>query len=467
MKIGNIQRNPPITLTTAIEYHALMQNIALIALISAFLVGCGGSEPEPKQVSIPYPTDQSAVEPTVARLLQNTGQALERSADDPMKWLRHGSALFANAYYGEAAQSFQHAISINPEMPQATYLLATAFWKANRQEEAIATLQTALTLIPEYDMGWRLLAKWQLERGETLEAERFARRAFELHSERIGTRYLLAQSMMDDGRYQEALPILEEVIESNTAPRWIYTLASQCYRQLDMQEKAELTLQQSGPPLADWPDPMFKHIPNLIAGKAELAVYALHLNEFGGSEKATPFLIKALKVYPEHVNVRVALSIALQKSGQLNQAEQLLKELQGEPNLNYWKQYASVYIAKNELANAEMSIQTALNIDLKNPNTYDIAALIAKKQGKKEEAVIRWEEAGRLYNELELWEKAELSLAYATENGSLSQSGLQSLALAQIELGHYIQAKATIQKLLAENPNHQIALELQSRLPEE
>ena len=47
------------------------------------------------------------------------------------------------------------------------------------------------------------------------------------------------------------------------------------------------------------PDPMFKHIPNLIAGKAELAIYALHLNEVAGSEKATPFLLKAFKIYPD------------------------------------------------------------------------------------------------------------------------------------------------------------------------
>ena len=444
-----------------------MRRLALFLLISPFLTSCGGVQPKEARVKIPLPADKSSVEPSVARLLNQTSSELRNSMEDPQKWLVHGSALFANAYYHESAESLRQAITLKSEMPQATYLLAAALWKANKQEDGIVALQAALVLIPEYDMGWRLLAEWQLERGETADAEVSARRAFDLNPGRIGTRYILAQSLMDDGKYEEALPFLEETISVKKAPRWIYTLASQCYRQLGMTEQSEEALLQSGPPFVDWPDPMYKHIPNLIAGKAELAEYAMHLYHATGPTKAKPFLIKAFKINPAHVNVRVALSIVLQAEGNLDQAKKLLEEMQGEPNSNYWKQYAGICIGRDELSEANAHISKALALDGEDANARDIAAVIANKQGNTAEASRQWEEAGKLYIKTETWDKAELSLAFAEENGELTFAGSEALALAQIEMGHALQARTTIQKLLKRDPSNEKALELQSRLPTE
>ena len=444
-----------------------MRKIATFALFTSLLVNCGGSEQKSVVVAIPAPSAQSGVELSVAQLLNKTGHDLSLAKDNPKKWLTHGSALFANAYYNEAVVAFTQAITINPEMPQATYLLATAFWKVNKQEEATQALQTSLGLIPEYDMGWRLLAEWQMERGEIERAETSARKAFELNPDRIGTRYVLAQSLMDGLKYEEALLVLEEVISANKAPRWIYTLASQCYRQLGKTEQSEQALAKSGPPFVDWPDPMYKHIPNLIAGKAEIALYALHLNRVNGSENALPFLAKANKINPEHVDVRAALSMALQKKGQLNQAQKVLEELQGEANLNYWKQYAGLSIAQNDLDNAKEYVLKAIELDSEDANAQDIAAFIAKNQGETAEAMTHWQEAARLYVERELWEKAEISLAYASEIGELSQEGLCALALSQVELEHIAQARTTIQKILSIEPSNSTAIVLQSRLLQE
>jgi tetratricopeptide (TPR) repeat protein len=444
-----------------------MRKIAILVLFTALLTSCGGSESNSVEVVIPIPSGKGGVEPSVAQLLQKTGNELQRAMDDPQKWLMHGSALFANAYYNEAVIAFTEAITIKPEMPQATYLLATALWKVNKQEKATQALQTSLGLIPEYDMGWRLLAEWQMERGETEQAESSARKAFELNPGRIGTRYVLVQSLMDGEKYEEALPILEEVVSINKAPPWIYTLASQCYRQLGKTELAEQALAKSGPPFVDWPDPMYKHIPNLIAGKAEIALYALHLNRVNGSENAFPFLVKANKINPEHVDVRVALSMALQEKGRLDHAQKVLEELQGEANVNYWKQYAGLSIAQNDLDKAKEYVTKAIELNSEDANAQDIAAVIAKNGGETEEALARWQEAARIYVKNKRWEKAELSLAYASEIGELNQDGLCALALAQIELEHILQARTTIQKILSIEPSNLTGIALQKRLHQE
>ena len=444
-----------------------MRKILVLSLLMMFLPCCGGSEAGTADVIIPVPAKSGGVEASVARLLNKTGKDVHLAKNDPLKWMRHGSALFANGYYSEAATAFGQAISINPEMPQATYIMATALWKLNRQEEAINALEQALELIPDYDRGWRLLAEWHLQRGETAKAQHSARTAFELNPARIGTRYILAQSLMDEGKYEDALPILEEVIELKKAPRWIYTLAGQCYRQLGEAEKMETANAKAGPPFEDWPDPMFQHIPSLIAGKAELTEYALHLFKVNGPKKSMQFLLRAFKINPQSTDLRVALSMALQAAGELAQAKQILVELQDEPNSNYWKQFAGVSIAMSQLEKAREYIENALALDVGDPNAHDIAAVIALEQGEKKTAVSHWEEAGKMYNAAEKWNKAEMSLAYAIENGSDSIEALQELGLAQVQLGHTLQAKITIRRLLKKNPTDSVALDLEARLPKE
>ena len=193
-----------------------MRLSVLVMVISSLLIGCGGNEAgsatvsSPKTTDIPLPDKNAAVDPNVANLFQKTATELQGDMQNPKLWMVHGSALFANGYYAESADALGRAIAINPEMPQATYVMATALWRANKQEEAIDALKLALEIAPQYDIGLRLLAQWHLNRGETTLAQTAARKAFELRSNRIGTRYVLCQALMDDSKYDEAVYLLEQ-----------------------------------------------------------------------------------------------------------------------------------------------------------------------------------------------------------------------------------------------------------------
>ncbi len=404
-----------------------------------------------------------AVDPNVAILFDNVSRDLQSDINDPKRWVLLGSALFANGYYEKSAEAFSKALQINQDMPQAMYLMASALWKVNKQEEAIASLEGSLELIPKYDIGWRLLAEWLLERGESDKAEIAARKAFELQPSRIGTRYILVQALMDKGQYDEAIRLIEQVTFNGKAPPWIYQLAANCYRQLGEYSKAEYALERVGAPFEDWPDPMFKHIPSLIAGKAELTEFALQKFKVNGPKKAMVFLARAFKINPENTDLRVALSMAVQDAGDVQQSKQILVELIGKPNTNYWKQYAGVSIETGELEKAVEYIGKAIAIDANDPNAHEIAAEIAFKQHKISKAVEYWKDAGKLYNESEHWKKAELSLAYAVENGGDDLDTLRALVLAQIKTEHILQARLTIIKLLEKDPSDEAELELQSK----
>ncbi len=136
-----------------------MRLSVLVMVISSLLTGCGGGNEagsatvsSPKTTDIPLPDKNAAVDPNVANLFQKTATELQGDMQNPKLWMVHGSVLFANGYYAESADALGRAIAINPEMPQATYIMATALWRANKQEEGIATLTLALELMPQYDI---------------------------------------------------------------------------------------------------------------------------------------------------------------------------------------------------------------------------------------------------------------------------------------------------------------------------
>lgn len=445
----------------------------VIALVTCTCIaGCGDPSQQAHSTSIPMPQHPEVVDPNVWELLQRTAVDVHTDSSDPKLWALHGTALYANGMYELSVQAFSEALRITPEMPKAKYIKATALWRLNRQAEAISVLISALEQIPQFDPGWRLLAQWHLDRGESHRAELAARRSYELNPKRVGTRFILAQALMDEDRTEEALQLIEQSINVGNAPPWMYMLASNCYRQLGMHVKMESSRALAGPPPDGWPDPMFKNIPKFIAGKSELTEYSLWLFEAKSPEEAMPFLLRAFTINPEHTDLRAALSIAFQESGNLQQSLLVLEGILGDPNTNYWKQYANACIEMGNrnnggqwLIDADLYIGLALELDPDDGTAHDLAAEIDMQLDQMEKALAHWERAGQLHLESGRWKLAELSFAFSIENGSTRASVLRGLALAQIKNDHFAQAKVTINSLLESDQTNAQALELQELLP--
>ena len=451
-----------------------MQINVFPTLVCLFLASCGGSEPTSTSTRIPLPDTPDSVEPSVSALLQRTVADIRAEPTNPKLWAMHASALFANDYMEPSVASFRIALDINPEMPQARYINATALWRLNRQGEAITELNRVLEQIPEYGPGWRLLAQWRLDRGESQQAQRAADRAFKLNERQIGTRFILSQAYLDLDRPDEAIQLLEQAMDKGIAPPWLYKVAATCYRQLGMNSKMESALELAGPPPDSWPDPMFHYISDLIVGKSSLTKFALWTFNAKGPVEALPRLIKAMKINPEHVDLRAALSVALQESGKLPESLQVLEELQGEPNANYWRQYASACLSMAEVADGESwvsqaasNIQHALELEPNYSTTHDLAAKIASRQGRHAEAADHWGQAGKLHIDAGEWQLAEVSFSYALEIEPTQSDLLRGLARAQIENGRFASARVTIDTLLQRDPMDAEVLEIQRLLPSE
>ena len=461
-----------------------MRNTIIFSLIGTFLASCGGSEtnssrpveiPLPDQnspVEIPLPDENSPVDPNISALLEQTEAEILVDRNDSKAWGIHASALFANEYFDLSAQAFRVALDINPEMHQARYISATAYWKLNKQEEAIATVTNFLDMNPDYDPAWRLLAEWHLDRGESQLAEDAATQAFKLNPNRMGTRFILAQSLLDLGRPDEAIKILEDVLENGNAAPWIYQVAANCYRQLGLQSKLEVALIRKGPPPNTWPDPMFQYLSNMVVGKVALTEFAVWTYETKGPIEAIPRLQKALKANPEEVNLRAMLSNALQESGKLQESVRVLSNIQGEPNLNYWKQFANVCIAITEISDdeqwilkAETFVQNALQINSEDGSAHDLAAKLAIKQNNPKQAAEHWAIAGKLHCNAEEWHLAKVSLAHAIQMNPSQTDLLVDLARSHIKLGEMENARSMVESLSQLDPSNRYLEELQRLVP--
>lgn len=438
-----------------------------------FLVGCGGSDSaETTPTQIPFPAQNGTVDASVLTLLQRTQGEIQAAPEDSKRWGIHASALFANDYFRLSVEAFRVALNIDPTMPQARYIMATALWKVNKQEEAIAAVSTFLELKPEYDPAWRLLAQWHLERGESQLAEDAAMKAFNLNQDRIGTRYILIQSLLDLDRPDDANKLIEEALTSGNGSPWMYQVAAKCYRQLGLESKLELALRKAGPPPNTWPDPMFQYLSNLVVGKAALTEFAFWTYETKGPVEALPRLRKALRVNPAHVNLRTAFAQSLQLSGKLQESVRVLTNLQGEPNLNYWKQFANVCIAVAEISGeeqwttkADTYVKNALELDSNDGSAHDLAAKVAMRQSNPQQAAIHWGKAGQFHSNVGEWNLAEVSFAFALGVNPTRVDLLSGLALAQIKNGQFVSAQTTIDSLSQLDPGNPDLVELQRLLP--
>jgi tetratricopeptide (TPR) repeat protein len=164
-----------------------------------------------------------------------------------LQQLGQATSLFAAQKFAEAVPLFQRLVQENPKMVDAWENLGESLQKTGRQEEALAAYKQAMavsggaahvavatgTLLLEmkrYDearehaqialktspAGARsLLAQIAMAQGDYAAAEREARAAVEAESfsGRIGPKIVLAQTLQEQGRLEDALKVTQEAVD--------------------------------------------------------------------------------------------------------------------------------------------------------------------------------------------------------------------------------------------------------------
>ena len=118
----------------------------------------------------------------------------------------------------EAITLTERELRINPSHAMALSQLGDAYVRQGKWDDAIAALQKSLWLNPYYSAPYILLGRAYLKKGQPATAEGMLRRATELDPNNRAAHYLLAQVLQQTGRQDEAERELE-IAERLPGPR--------------------------------------------------------------------------------------------------------------------------------------------------------------------------------------------------------------------------------------------------------
>jgi tetratricopeptide (TPR) repeat protein len=115
-----------------------------------------------------------------------------------------GEVAIARGALETAVSELKAEIAINPSYAMAHYRLGDAYSRTEDWDRAMASLERSVWLNPNYSGPYILLGKGYLKKKELANAEGVLRHALRLDPQNLSARYMLGQTLMQEGKKDEA-----------------------------------------------------------------------------------------------------------------------------------------------------------------------------------------------------------------------------------------------------------------------
>ncbi len=120
-----------------------------------------------------------------------------------------GEVAIYSGRFAEGAAAMQEELKLNPNFAMAWYRLGDAFSRQEKWRDAIPDLQRAVWLNPNFSGPFILLGKCYLKLANYPNAEGILRRGLVLDPRNLSGTYLLAQTLVLEGKQAEGKAMLE------------------------------------------------------------------------------------------------------------------------------------------------------------------------------------------------------------------------------------------------------------------
>jgi tetratricopeptide (TPR) repeat protein len=114
-----------------------------------------------------------------------------------------GEVAIYHANLDEAIVELKKEIEMNPTFAMAHYRLGDAYGRQDKWDEAVAPLERSIWLNPNYSGPFILLGKAYLKRRELANAEGVLRHALRLDPQNVSAHYMLGQTLTQEGKEDE------------------------------------------------------------------------------------------------------------------------------------------------------------------------------------------------------------------------------------------------------------------------
>jgi len=248
---------------------------------------------------------------------------------------RLGALLLLVEVEAPADSSLRNAMELDPEAFRWPYFAGYLAMLAGNLDQAVAYLETARAIDPDYAPLYVRLGKVHLDRSELAEA----RAAFErVIGDETGlaaaAHYYLGQIANLERRFDDAIAHLEAALAINPDATEVHYPLAQAYRSLGRGDLAKQHLDQFKLRAPDVPDPLIAELE--AATKRSLPAFqrAIHAVRSADYAEAAERFQEGLAVDPDNAHARVSYARVLYLTGARDQAEtELDRALALEPDL--------------------------------------------------------------------------------------------------------------------------------------
>jgi len=282
-----------------------------------------------------------------------------------------------------AIDKVSRAIEQNPDDPTLYAARAGLFYEKESYDEAIADLQTALSMDSTNVDYLHLLADSYLDYYKSREALETMKRAAELHPERIPTLLKLSEFQLILKRHEESMRTIDQVLRIDPQNPDAYLMFGMNFKELGDTIRAINSFQKS----VEYDSDMIDSWINL--GQLHAAI---------GSGMAERFFDNAIMIAPKNVEALHAKADYLQDQGDLTGAIDLYKQIV-MTDRQYAEAYFNsglLYLDLDSLAQAEQQFDLAIQVNPTFTSAYYYRGVAAELQGDLAQAKADYEQTLRL-----------------------------------------------------------------------
>lgn len=301
----------------------------LLALGLCLLANVLSAAPLP---AIPSP-DLSALEPAVARQIQERQQALRDLAgrdvdarERAAAWADLGMHYHAYKLTGPAEESYRKAMELDPQDPLWPHLLGGVLQDAGQLDAAVTAYRRALELEPQDIPALVHLGEIHLLQGRREEGENALRKALAAEPVNAAANALLGQAALERGEFREAAERLEMALRGAPAADRLHYPLSRAYRGLKDEAKAAEHLGKVGSVGVRPADSMLDVVESLRTGERARLESGKRAYNAGRLAEAAEEFRRALEARPDSVEARINLAAALARQGDRSGAAARLRE---------------------------------------------------------------------------------------------------------------------------------------------
>lgn len=393
-------------------------------------------------------------------------QALHDAATAaPASGKRRGELAMAydvNGFQQRAIAVYGQAAALSPDEVLWPYFRALLLARIQADHAgALASLDAAIALDDGYVPAWLAKGEWLRELGRVEEARAAYERAAELGAGSPAT-YGLARLLIDDGRFDEAVALLEPLNEKLADPR-LDALLGRAYRALGRTEDARIAAARGSGATStmQWIDPRLAERTPYIAGFSNLLQHAQSLIQAGRQEDALTIAKSLVAERPDDIAAINTLVWANAALGRFSEAQSVLrgglKRYPDEPRLH--QMMANAYLQQGNIDDGRRHLERVTELAPENARALEELGWLIAREGRVDEGIALLEKAldsgarepkevlyrlGLLLGAEERWEEAAARFRDAGRIDAAFVMAHVHLARCLAEAGDYGEAHAAL-----------------------